>query len=376
MSTLQSLLACCQAVVGGGSVDLDLHSEREWTGIVDQGRRHGLIPLLHKCLRGSRHVPPAIAEQLRRESIGAVAENLLQLRGLKTAADAFTRHNIPWLCLKGPVAGMYYSDPSLRPFSDIDLIIRPSDFQAAYLSLVELGFRPSFDMGLKWQAWHFRQRSELALDRDGSTLDLHSELLPHVYSFAPDMEGIWARADTQNIFGVSGCTPGLCDTLVYLCLHAAKHDWERLIWLLDIAVLVTRKSDLLDWEVIAGDLKGGSRSIPLRVSLLLAESLGAKLPSRISQLVKDQEVVGLSDACVRLWQREPTPMSPWPWNRLYYHSMKRPTDRLRYWREAILRPTPLEWMAIPLPFSCRAVYYAFRPIRLVWKFLKPTKAYQ
>jgi hypothetical protein len=374
--TCQALLACCRAVIREQPycADVDLPCGVDWADLIDHGRRHGLIPLLYAHLRGSSRVELKVGELLRRESIGAVAENLVQVRGLRAAARAFAECRIPWMCLKGPLAGTLYSDPSLRPFTDIDVLIRLPDFQAAYRSLLEVGFRPSLDMGPRWQALYFRLQTETSFAYEGSALDLHWEPLPHGYSFTPDVDAIWARAELANILGLSVATPSPCDTLIFLCLHAAKHDWERLIWLVDIAALIKSKKALLDWEAIASELKHPSRKTPLSVSLRLVEScLGVELPARISQLVQANGAAkALCETRISLWQRNEgwSSSSPWPWKRLYYQSMTLSADRLRYWRDAIFRPTPLERMEVPLPFSCRSVYYAFRPLRLVWKFLK------
>ncbi|MGE0133262.1 MAG: nucleotidyltransferase family protein [Blastocatellales bacterium] len=37
------------------------------------------------------------------------------------------------------------------------------------------------------------------------------------------------------------------DLLIYLCAHGAKHAWERLIWLADVAGLIHKHSNL-DWD--------------------------------------------------------------------------------------------------------------------------------
>jgi putative nucleotidyltransferase-like protein len=39
------------------------------------------------------------------------------------------------------------------------------------------------------------------------------------------------------------------DLLVYLCAHGAKHVWEKLIWIVDVAGLINRHSDP-DWRSV------------------------------------------------------------------------------------------------------------------------------
>lgn len=47
----------------------------------------------------------------------------------------------PIILIKGPAIGVYYSDPALRPFHDLDLLV--SDADAAQRALLAAGFEPS-----------------------------------------------------------------------------------------------------------------------------------------------------------------------------------------------------------------------------------------
>jgi Uncharacterised nucleotidyltransferase len=366
------LLACGQAAIPTEkrTDQIDLPFGIRWPEFVGQARRHGLTPLAYRFLMTRADFSPAIQRLLHRDTIDIVAENLKQIAGLRVVAAAFARSGIPWLCVKGPVAAtILYDDPNLRPFSDIDLLIRQPDFRSALTNLVERGFRPVFNMTPEWQALYFRDQSETTLFDKGIRLDLHWELLPNRYSFAPAMNAIWARAERANVFDVAVDTPGPHDTFVFLCLHAARHDWERLIWLIDIAALITR-SDRLDWDAVVRELDHTSRKTPLQVSLMLVQVLfGVHLPLKVSARVNgDSIALALSKERIRRWQHESeTSKYPWPWKSMYYRSMNLPADRRRYLHDVLLRPTPHEWRAVPLPFTCRGAYYAVRPFRLMWK---------
>jgi Uncharacterised nucleotidyltransferase len=365
------LLACGRAAIRADdwSLHVDLPSKlpREF---IDQARLHGLTAIAHRCFEVSGNYPHDVQKVLQKEAVASVVESLEQVRAFKAAAASFEKTGIPWLCVKGPVAAeTLYDEPSLRPFSDIDILIHPSDFEAACASLMQSGYRPYFDMPLSWQELFFRQQSTLIVENAGSgNIDLQWELLPMKYSFSLAMNDLWARAELRNIYGIRVKTPGAHDTLVFLCLHAAKHEWERLIWLADIAALITR-SDRLDWDALVNDLEHTSRKTPLHVSLMLVQSLfGVDLPTKISNRVNsDAKAVKLCKERIRRWQQEPPKSSPWPWKSLFYHSMSVAADRAQWWHDVLLRPTPLEWKAVRLPFSCRGAYYAIRPFRLMWK---------
>jgi hypothetical protein len=64
-----------------------------------------------------------------------------------------------------------------------------------------------------------------------------------------EMEPLWARVGSTSILGTAVTTLSTADTLIYLCLHGAKHRWVRLAWLADVAALVDRSPEL-EWEAV------------------------------------------------------------------------------------------------------------------------------
>ena len=54
-------------------------------------------------------------------------------------------------------------------------------------------------------------------------------------------------------------------------------------------------------------------------------------------------------------------------------AMQRTSDRLRFLHDVVLRPTPLEWQALPLPVPLAPIHYVFRPLRLLWKHGRPRR---
>jgi hypothetical protein len=75
-----------------------------------------------------------LADATRR---GAVTAELL----LTQIARGLTERGVPAMPLKGPVLGReLYGDPGLRPFDDLDLLVRASDLDAAGYALVAFGY--------------------------------------------------------------------------------------------------------------------------------------------------------------------------------------------------------------------------------------------
>jgi hypothetical protein len=86
------------------------------------------------------------------------------------------------------------------------------------------------------------------------------------------------------------------DELVLICIHGAKHFWERLIWIADVAALVSRQSSM-DWERAAESAKTVGAERMLHTGLRLAtDLLKVQLPERVSAAVR-------SDAAAKLVER-------------------------------------------------------------------------
>jgi hypothetical protein len=79
------------------------------------------------------------------------------------------------------------------------------------------------------------------------------------------------------------------DELVLNCIHGAKHFWERLTWVADVAALAVRHPEI-DWKKARGWAKGVGAERMLRVGLQLGASvLDLKLPDAMEEGVERDE---------------------------------------------------------------------------------------
>ena len=80
-----------------------------------------------------------------------------------------------------------------------------------------------------------------------------------------------------------------------LCVHGAKHFWERLAWIVDIAQLVTVRE--VDWKLLSEIAAERKCSRLLLLGLYLAhEVVGAPLPESVLQRARsDSRVAWLAE---------------------------------------------------------------------------------
>jgi hypothetical protein len=286
--------------------------------------------------------------------------------------ELFESHGIPVLSFKGPsLALTAYGNLSLRQAGDLDILVRERDVPEARRLLVGESYEPQFDLSDSQEAAYIKLTCEHAFTREDIMLmvDLHWQVIPSRYSFAPDIERYWRRSVRININEAS--VPGLSpeDLFLMLCVHGAKHSWNRLSMICDISELMRHDKDI-DWSLVWERARQSNSERMLYLGLYLAHDLlGAGLPEALAEnIMKDREVIALAAAAYRLlFTKKGKRASLAKQNLFYLRTMSRASDRGRYCIDFI-NPTPLEWRIVSLPGRLSFLYYMVRPVRLIGKY--------
>ncbi len=183
---------------------------------------------------------------------------MLGVAQLRRLVAAFGGAAIPVIPLKGPALGeALYGDPSLRPFTDLDLLVRRADVERAVSFLVSAGYRHiALDRTLEHELAH--ATAACFVPRDGASgelsVDLHWGLVSFPAGATPqtiDAEEVWARAVETERWELRLLELCREDLLLYLALHlAVHHPFVGFIWRLDVALLLARPDRHLDWASI------------------------------------------------------------------------------------------------------------------------------
>jgi len=225
--------------------------------------------MLYKCL--SRYgLPETLGfEQkniLRNWYLQTAKENLLHINALKRILSAFHENRIPVAMIKGmPLINEIYRDVGLRKMVDIDLWILETHVPAAEICLKKIGFRRDPVYFLKYQ-------------KAGVTIDLHTHflgadrILSRKYLLDESPEDMFrnARIVYLNRAPVRCLQP--CDQVLFLWLHAAKHNIGKLIWLVDIFNII-REWDDGQWIDLAARAEKLKQTASLERLLFFLEQL-------------------------------------------------------------------------------------------------------
>lgn len=198
-------------------------------------------------------------EQLCKARRFTAVQNLLLRHELGKILHALQERGIPAFALKGIVlAYSAYPDLSLRPMTDLDLLVPPNRRADAVEVLHTLEYKyPEGSLAInRDHQLRLGPDQELAPSlrlRDSTVLiEIHSQLECSEPLFRMPIEEFWSRSIVADLNGLRVET--LCpeDFLFHVCLHLSRsHRFEKgLLPLVDLRLLLESRSDW-NWADIA-----------------------------------------------------------------------------------------------------------------------------
>lgn len=141
-------------------------TETQWAAMAALALKHRLGPLLHS--RTDLPMSPAVLTHLRESALRAAHRSRL----LVEFSRILSARTIDVIVLKGRhLALTAYPSPSVRPMSDIDVIVRDTHLDDAWAAAIELGYRPTNQMplGRAVRVWAHPLRSAISAARLSAT---------------------------------------------------------------------------------------------------------------------------------------------------------------------------------------------------------------
>jgi hypothetical protein len=373
------LHACSFAAPPGG----------EWisaNGSVDGARfaalaeSHGVAGYLAGKLRQGGGVLPfaewaqdALLEAHRRQSLASMAlvGELFRVQEILQVAQ------IPAVVVKGPVlSARAFGDPGTRYYGDIDFLLRNADIARASQLLVAAGFQPRIPAeAIRAQ----KDPGQYVFRRAGTgcLIELHTERTLRYFPRPLPIEDFFLRKTTVSIDGRSVPALALEDEFVLISIHGAKHFWERLMWICDVAALVHRYPEM-DWVRVRRTAADVGAERMTRVALLLAERL-----LDVPILAEMKKEVDADRACLPIVKKigswlpyagqEPPQLVQRALFRLRMRG--RLLDGARYLTRLSLSPTEEDWSAVPHAPGTSLREPLGRPFRLAKKYRRSSKGH-
>ncbi len=271
----------------------------DWARLLVLAEEHGVGGHLTSCLRDLAEdvVPLEVRQSLADRQRAQIFFTLRLTAELFRILERFTSGGIGALVVKGPVLAVRaYGDPAMRSYGDLDLLVHQRDIRRATQLMIEAGYESrvplsAIDAGkIPGQYFFCQPNSKLIVElHNDRTLRYFPRRLPLERFFERQIR---VRLDAHEVPALS-----VEDELVLICIHGAKHFWERLMWIADVGALVSRQTGI-DWERVADSAKAVGAERMLHTGLRLASDLlKAQLPD------KDQAAVQADVVAARLTEQ-------------------------------------------------------------------------
>ncbi|HEY4001553.1 MAG TPA: nucleotidyltransferase family protein [Candidatus Xenobia bacterium] len=228
--TARLLIAVARQFLGTatpGEVQERIEGINDWSGVAARAREEGLEGILVQVCQVLRLDLPL--QDCRERVLRAVQLNVDYVRLLNVLGMEAERRGLRMLLLKGGalLPRVYAGRVGRRPLRDLDVLVRPADADRMRTLLLDQGFRGRGDV----------------MAQGRLTVDLHTSLVSATrirqraatFDFNEDL--LWETSLPLNsglpAVRILDPTYEFC----YLAVHALKHSFERLIWLIDLALL-------------------------------------------------------------------------------------------------------------------------------------------
>jgi Uncharacterised nucleotidyltransferase len=365
------LLDCANPSVTLLALRPEQSSSLDWAKLLALANEQGLLPLLTQKLSHAESgvVPPDAQQNLKSFFREQMVFDLRMLAEMYRVLDRFAAQGIAVMVTKGPVLALRcYGFSFARQYTDLDFVLRDADVLRATETLISLGY----DAKVPPSAVRANKPAgEYAFTQLATKLlvELHTEKTFRYYPKPLSVERLLSRK--ASVRSGEQDVPALSveDELLLISIHGAKHFWERMLWIADVAALITHNP--IDWDRAMAITRAVDAQRMLRLALLLAVNVaGASLPAEVR---RDAESDASASRMARqIAERLPgvdeQPMS------LFCRAMFRVKMRggglpgLAYLLRLSLSPTEEDWLAHSEHEKQSPISAIERPFRLARKY--------
>jgi hypothetical protein len=285
------LLCCARTKIEGEMVERArglLSQGLNWDYLLKGSSSHGITPLVFhnlKMIDRDGVVPNQVLRKFERAYYANVRHNMKIYGELGKILKALQDAEIKVMILKGAaIAETAYQNMALRPIGDIDLLVQEKDFLKIKNELVNLGYEPveSLPRLTPTEAVEYAHYFEQVrfFNEDGMLIETHFRLVNMGIPKVEEM--VWQNAVTLKIVGGDALIPSAEDSLLYLCIHANQHNYCMIRLFCDIAELLNRHLEKINWRYFLNIVKQRRLECSIYYTLYFTNQLlGTEIPRDI-----------------------------------------------------------------------------------------------
>ena len=374
----RELILCCAHTrldnATAGRIREILRGPLSWSDAMACAFDHHIDPFLYENLKlaGNDLVPPAWLASIRDTTRKSGGMAVLYFAELLRIYEIFEAEGVPLIPFKGPVLSwLAFGNLTRRRFLDLDFFVPQKHMPRAAALLKSAGYEGKFDrldeqtgkVGVVPGQYGFYREASRTL------VELHTEQTLRYFPVPLDFEKMSRRLLTVEISGRKLRTFSIEDTLVMLCVHGAKHFWERLGWIVDVAELIVAQP--VDWPLImriAAKLK--STRLLLLGFFLAHDLLNAPVPETILERARrDSNVQWLAARVEGELAGGASPhMGVLPRAAFRLRSRDGAVDAVRHMLRLAMLPIEDDRRSVRLPKALSPLYGLVRPLKLIQEY--------
>jgi hypothetical protein len=314
----------------------------DWAVLSRGAHKHGLSSVLLTAMGRIDAVLPYALDDMRRRAVKSATVTLARVEETARVSGVLQHAGARFLIIKGAALSMQlHGNAGTRDARDVDVLVDSSQIAVAGEALRTIGYDPlDGDLVAADATALVRQFREIKFVHraSGTCVELHRRLTDNRALLDWDFETLWHEREMVSVGAAKVPALARYRLLPYLSVHGAIHCWERLIWLNDLAAIVSQRGAILALEEARAV---GLEALVLHAMALASDWLGSPMPHELRALSRRSWRVRYLDFLARRffsgarWHESAPPSSAKRfvrfsvWLRLYRYGIK---PGWRYWR--------------------------------------------
>ena len=242
------------------------YTKINWPVFIQMARYHKVRALVYRgfsCSNEYKTIPTDILNQLKGHSKFVVHRNFLNTKELLRIGEILNQHCIEFIPYKGVVLSMIaYDNVGIRESSDIDLLIKASDYRKCKIILEAENYIEKYSVPTVFKSLH----SHICCENNFEKYNDHGQRLYHIdlhWAIGPktcqtevlfnDLEKFTKIDNFYNMKCRILNSEGLF--LTTLTHHGYEDGWNFLKNMADLSAIVNTFGERMDWKIVLNTCK-------------------------------------------------------------------------------------------------------------------------
>lgn len=370
------IIECCRLSQDSKLIEEKISLIKNWDDFISLSYSHGVYPLVYQVLKKHEDkIPLNTFVFMKQTYMNLVKTNMLMTSELIKVSKLLEENGIKAIAFKGPVlSAMAYGDVISRQYVDLDILVDDDRLLDAIEILKNNEYSLEDDFKLDLLKKNRSIFHDVTLRKNNIVnIELHWQLFSDEY-----MTGISDLNIKENLrpFEYQNQTLNVFDNeiqILYLSIHGAKHNWERIEWLVDIVRFI--ENNTMNWKRLLDFIeKTKTEKILFSTFYLCKTILDLSLPKEIEEKIEKSNILKFSKKFEIFFYKN--------FNYMLEHDVESKNiskiqfDILYGYKNkllfiiALFEPTELDYQSVKLPKYLNFLYYLIRPINLLIKKTK------